>query len=210
MKRLTNLSLIVLLTILLFSCKKDEITTIGGEQSKMGEVGNKVSSSSSTISGVGSFTATVVSLENGVSTYSGSAVVTNAAIKNILSNFPECTVNGNTVTATGIKFKSTTKGIQSVSGLSPGVIVEYDAAVGDTYPTSDGHKRKVVARSTDNDYPYGFFDIKAIKVEEDLNDKGVQKITYWANHKFGLVGIEFKFDDGSTAKFPVYNTYEND
>ena len=73
----------------------------------------------------------------------------------------------------------------------------------------DGHKRKVVARSSEDDYSYGFFNIKVIKVEEDLNMMGVSKITYWANHKFGLVGIEFKLDDNTTAKFPVYNTFEN-
>ncbi len=209
MKNLPNLAILTLLVVFFFSCEKEDFESIGGSQSPMGEVGNRVTSSSMSIAGVSSFTAEVVSLENGVSTYSGSATVTNAAIKNILANAPECTVNGNTVTATGIKFKSTTKGIESISGLSPGVIVNYDAKVGDTYPTGDGHKRKVVARSSEDDYSYGFFNIKVIKVEEDLNMMGVSKITYWANHKFGLVGIEFKLDDNTTAKFPVYNTFEN-
>ena len=203
-------SLLMAITMLsLFACNKDDSSSIGGEQSPMGEVGNQVSSSSSSIAGVSSFSAAVTSLDNGVSTYSGSAVVTNSAIKSILSNAPECSVDGNVVSATGIKFKSTKEGIESVSGLDPGVIVKYDASVGDTYPTSSGKTREVVSRSSDDDYNYGYYLIKVIKVEENTNAMGVSKITYWANHRFGLVGIEFTFDDGSKAKFPVYNSYEN-
>jgi hypothetical protein len=210
MKSFLNVILSVAV-IFLTACEKDEVTSVGGAQSPMGEEGNMVTSSSSTIAGVSSFSAEVVTLENGVSSYSGSAIVTNSTIKNILSNAPECTVNGNLVSATGIKFKSTKEGIESVSGLDPGVIVKYDAVVGDTYPIgSTGKSRKVVSRSSDDDYDYGFFQIKAIKVEENTNKMGVEKITYWANHRFGLVGIEFKFDDGTTAKYPVYNSAEND
>ncbi|MFW5774318.1 MAG: hypothetical protein ACOCWD_06515 [Tangfeifania sp.] len=201
----------LVVTIAFIACKKDDLTSVSGEQSPMGEVGNKVSSSSTTIAGVSNFSAEVVSLENGVSSYSGSATVTNPTIKNILSNAPECTVEGNTVTATGIEFKSTKDGIEAVNGLDPGVIVKYDAVVGDSYPVgSSGKSRKVVSRSTEDDYPYGFFYIKVIKVEENTNKLGVSKITYWANHRFGLVGIEFQFDDGTTAKYPVYNSAEND
>ncbi len=205
-----QLILCILLIAVLLSCKKDEYTSITGEQSSMGEVGNQVYSSSQSISGVSSFSAEVVSLENGISTYTGSAIVTNPTIRNILSNAPEFTVQGDLITATGIQFKSTTKGIESVSGLDPGVIVLYDAKVGDTYPIKGTKKsRKVVSRSTDNDHDWGGFYIKAIKIEEPTEKMGVEKITYWANHRFGLVGIEFKFDDGTTAKYPVYNSYEN-
>lgn len=202
----------VALMLIMFSCTKntDPIKDLPGEISPMGLVGNEVSSSSMTIAGVSSFEASVTSVEDGVSIYSGSAVVTNPTILNILSNAPECTVNGNTVTATGIEFKSTDKGISSVSGLDPGIIVKYDAKVGDTYPVEGTNAvREVVSRSETDDYPYGFFDIKVIKVEENTNKMGVSKITYWANHRFGLVGIEFKFDDGTSAKFPVYNSAEN-
>jgi hypothetical protein len=207
MKTTIGLSLIVLLAIAT-SCNKEELK---GDISPMGEVGNIVSSSSVEIAGVSSITAEVVNLDDGVSTYAGTAVVKNPAIKNILSNAPECSVNGDYVTANNIKFKSTTDGIESVSGLDPGIIVKYNAEVGDTYPIGSSKKeREVVSRSTDDDYMYGFFLIKVIKVEEYPGKMGVDKITYWANHRFGLVGIEFKFDDGTIAKFPVYNSYEND
>lgn len=210
MKTLLNVCLAIAI-ILFVSCEKDDSTSLGGTHSPMGEVGNQVTSTSSTIAGVSSFSAEVVSLENGISSYSGSAIVTNPTIKSILSNAPECTVDGDLVSATGIKFKSTRDGIESVSGLDPGIIVKYDAVVGDKYPIgSTGKSREVVSRSTDDDYYYGFYLIKVIKVEENSNKMGVSKITYWANHKFGLVGIEFKLDDGTTAKYPVYNSNEND
>lgn len=202
----------LVLVIAFNACEDDDdFSSIGGEQSPMGEVGNVVTSPT-TVAGVSSFSAEVVALENGVSTYSGSATVTNPTIKSILSNAPECTVEGNLVTGTGIKFKNTKNGIEAVSGgLDPGVIVKYDAAVGDKYPIDNtGKSREVVSRSSEDDYQYAFFNIKVIKVEENTNKLGVRKITYWANHRFGLVGIQFEFDDGTNAKFTVYNSAEND
>jgi hypothetical protein len=48
-----------------------------------------------------------------------------------------------------------------------------------------------------------------IEVRENLNKYGVKQIRYWANHRFGLVGIEFTFDDNSIARYPVYFSAEN-
>ena len=112
------------------------------------------------------------------------------------------------VSVSDIEFKITDKGIESVSGLAEGTIVDYDAKVGDEYKTSEGI-RTVVSRSTEDDYMYGFFLIKVIEVEEYPNKSGVKKIRYWANHRFGLVGMEFTFDDNSIARFPVYSSAEN-
>ena len=212
MRLFFNFGLSVALLLFVSSCNKsvDPIKSLSGEQSSMGAVGNVVSSSSQEVAGVSNFTATVTELEDGVSTYTGSATVTNPTILNILSNAPECTVDGNTVSASNISFKSTDKGISSVSGLLPGIIVKYDAKVGDTYPIDGSNAvREVVSVSDTDDYSYGFFDIKVIKVVENTNEMGVSEITYWANHKWGLVGIQFKFDDGTTAKYPVYNSNDN-
>lgn len=200
---------LALFSFVLFSCEKDS-DSVGGEQSPIGEVGNITTSSSAVVAGVGSIEAEVVKLEGGVSVYTGSATITNSTVKNILSNFPEFTVSGNKVTATGVKVKVTKEGIEGIAGFPPGVIVKYDAVVGDKYPVgSSGRSREVVSRSSTDDYSYGFYDIKVIKVEETPNEKGVKKISYWANHRFGLVGIQFDFDDGTSAKFPVYNSNEN-
>jgi len=185
-----------------------EFDTIKGNQSPMGEVGVTVSSTTGTVAGVGSINGEVIALEDGVSEYSGTATVSNENIKNILTNFPGTDIEGNTVSISNLKFKNTEKGIEAVTGLAKGVIVDYDAKVGDEYKTSDG-VRTVISRSTDDDYMYGFFLIKVIEVEENPNKYGVKQIRYWANHRFGLVGIEFTFDDNSTARFPVYCSTQN-
>ncbi len=205
-----NIVCFIGLLLLIVSCNDDDLSSVGGNQSPMGEVGSKVSSSSQPIMGVSNFSAKVISLSDGISTFSATATVTNEAVKNVLSNIPEVTINGDNVTAEGFKFKITTEGIESVEGTGDGVIVKYDAKVGDSYPIqSMGHSRKVVYRSTDDDYDYGFFYIKVVKVEVDSKMPGVDKITYWANHKFGIVAIDFQFDDGTSAKFPVYFNTEN-
>jgi len=191
------------------SCNKDNPDTLGGLQSPMGEVGETISSSSSTIAGITSISASVVSLEDGVSSFTGTAVITNSTIKNILSNHPQTVIDGNNVTISDIEFKITTEGIASVNGLEPGVIVKFDSNVGDSYTINGGGKRTVTSKSTDNDYFWGGMDIKVMQIEENTNKFGVKKTVYWANHKFGLVGIEFTFDDNSTAKFPVYSSTQN-
>jgi hypothetical protein len=198
------------------SCKKDKTddnTTLGGDQSPMGNVGTTISSTSVQIAGVSNFNATVTALSNGISTYSGSATVANAALLNMLANVPEITIAGNVVSTTSFKFKNTTEGIQLLSGPTQGIWVDYNSSVGDTYPIgSTGKVRTVVSKSTTDDYYYGFYLIKVMQVEENtsfLKSTGINKITYWANHKFGLVGIQFSFTDGTSAQFPVYTSVTN-
>ena len=201
---------VLAISMVFTACKKDKADTLGGMQSPMGEVGETISSSWGTVAGVSSIEAEVVSLENGVSSFSGTAVVTNNTIKNIQQNHPQTTVNGDNVTITDIEFRITSEGIESINGLEPGVIVKYDSNVGDTYTINGGKTRTVTAKSTDNDYYWGGMDIKVMQIEENTNKFGVKKTVYWANHRFGLVGIEFTFDDNSTAKFPVYSSTQND
>jgi len=184
-------------------------STIGGSQSPMGEVGTTFSSTSMDVAGVSKFSASVVSVKDKISSFSGTATVTNSSIKSILSNAPQIKISGNNVTATDVQFKSTSEGIESVAGLDPGIIVKYNAKVGDTYTTASKKKRTVMSVSTADEFPYGFMLIKVTKVEEDTNAMGVKKINYWTNHKWGLVAIEFVFDDGSTAKFPLYCSTNN-
>ena len=216
MKILSNL--FCTLSVLFFFSSCDEIlkpgTKLGGSQSPMGEVGVIVTSSSVPIAGLSGFSASVTTLTDGVSTYSAQATVTNALLKNMVSDFPGVTVNGNTVTITGLKIQQTTEGIKCLTGDGAGIIVKYSSAVGDTYPVGDtGNKRKVVSKSTDDDYPYGFYNIKTIQVETDANNLGstggIDKITYIANHKFGLVGVKVTFNDATSVTFPVYTNAQN-
>jgi outer membrane lipoprotein-sorting protein len=206
-----KISLFVLLLVLcVLSCKKENPDTLGGTQSPMGEVGETVSTSSSAIAGVSSVSGTVVSLENGVSSFTGSAIITNSTIKNILLNHPQTVINGNNVTVSDIELRITSEGIESINGLESGIIVKYDSNVGDSYSISNGKERTVTSKSTDNDYFWGGMNIKVLQIEENTNKLGVKKTVYWANHRFGLVGIEFTFDDNTTAKFPIYSSTQND
>ncbi|MCU0289433.1 MAG: hypothetical protein MUF15_23930 [Acidobacteria bacterium] len=179
----------------------------------MGEVGVTVSSSSMEIAGVSNFSATVTSLEDGISTYSAAANVSNPLLKNIVSNYPGVVINGDLVTITGVEIQQTKEGIKSMNGPGAGVLVNYNSKVGDTYPIEGSDKvRKVISKSETDDYAYGFFMIKTIQVEMEqpsLKSSGVTRYTYVANHKFGLVGVKVDFDDQTSVTFPIYTSAEN-
>ena len=196
------------LCLIAFSCKKVKTESLGGTQSPMGLVGATVSSSAGTVAGVSSITGRVTTLTDGVSSFSGSAVITNATIKNIMSSYAAATVTGNNVAITDVKVKFTSEGIESFGPLEPGIITKFDAKVGDTYPCGSG-ERKVTAVSTTDDFFWGGMLIKVIKTEETPNKMGVKKIAYYSNHKWGLAAVEFTFDDNSTAKFPVFSSTNN-
>ncbi len=209
--------LLLVLMVLSLSCKKtstdDNNTSVGGDASPMGVVGTTVSSTSATVSGISDLNGSVVSLSNGISSYTATGVITNAAIKNILANIPGITITGDNVTATGFQIKQTVEGIESFVGMGPGILVKYSSVAGDTYPVgSTGRVRTVISKSSTDDYPYGFYNIKVVKVEEPtpgLKGMGVNKITYWANHKFGLVGVQWDLSDGTSVNLPVYCSTQN-
>lgn len=104
------------------------------------------------------------------------------------------------------KYKMTDKGILDYNNLDhePFVLVKYDAKVGDKYTLekSDGSKivREVVRKSTDDDYYWGNMMIKTIDVEQSSNIPGVDKIVYFTNHKFGIVGVRVYMEDGTTSQ----------
>lgn len=114
---------------------------------------------------------------------------------------------------TSIKYKITSEGIQDYynDGKKPFTIAKYDCNVGDEYKftTSDGKKvtRKVVAKSSTDDFSYGFYNIKAISVEQNSNIPGVDKIEYKLNHKFGLVYMAFVLEDGTKIDSRIYSLY---
>jgi len=215
MKRTPIIALCILLISFLSSCSSFDLEKekLGGEESPMAEKGVTVSSTSINVAGVSDFSGTITSSENGIATYEGKAVVTNSYLKQLFANIPEVTVVGDTIKTEDFQMKQTKDGLELLSGPTSGILVNYSSSVGDKYQTDDpGIEREVVSKSTTDDYPYGFYNIKVIEVEEPtsvLKSGGVSKITYYANHRFGLVGIQFSFDDGTTAKFPVYTSTEN-
>ena len=187
-----HLILISLITMVcLVSCEGYE--TITGDQSDLGEVGTTLTG---TFNGASGINVSVVSLDNGVSTVEGTFNMTDPRYKKLMESHPKFfEVNGDKVTVHDVKFKVTTNGIENVSGENNGIIIKYDSKEGDTY--SNG--RKVTHVSTDNDFSWRGMKIKVIQVEgEPKKADGVKSVTYWGNHRFGIVAVETTFDDGTT------------
>ena len=67
-----------------------------------------------------------------------------------------------------------------------------------------------MSKSTTDDYSCGFFDIKAIKVEETgRNLPGVSKIEFIANHRWGMVGVKIYFEDGTDETLTIFSDASN-
>lgn len=124
------------------------------------------------------------------------------------------TTDKNAMSATAdLKFRITSEGIQGLNyakgDLSKAsTIVKYSWNVGDTYEYTkpDGAKltRRVTSKSTTDDYPIGFWLLKVMKVEETKDDPLIEKITYIANHKYGLIGAILKTKAGKELKLTIF------
>jgi hypothetical protein len=196
MKKLILILLTVPALFIATSCGENSKMKLEGDQSPYGEVGTRFSG---TFEGGSNFNLTVTSLDNGVSTLEGTFTMTDPRYKKILQSLPKyCEVDGDKVTIHDIKFKATTDGIENRTGHHEDVFLKYDAKVGDTY--SNGGKVTHVSKEKDNDFDWGGRKIRVIQVEKKKSGKidGVKKITYWGNHRFGLVAVETEFDDGTT------------
>lgn len=111
-----------------------------------------------------------------------------------------------------IKAKSTTEGIQDFVGSKgdeskPFTLVKYGDNVGQKYEFTDskGNKttRTILHKDTEDTYQYVFWKIKVTKVEEIKEDPFISKITYYTNHKLGLVDIYFDFKNGKKANISL-------
>lgn len=119
----------------------------------------------------------------------------------------------NITITTEVLGKVTTEGIQDYlyskgNTEKPFTLVKYNANVGDKYTFTDEEgntfTREVVSKSTEDDYEIGFLRIKVIKIEETQpNDPMISKIIYYANHKFGLVGVEIEMKNGLKPKSTI-------
>ena len=179
---------------------------IGGTQSVMGEVGNTFSLG--TISGISSATAEVKTLSSGVSTITATATISDPTLLTIAKNIPDLIVDGNKVSVTK-KYRITDEGIQNVYEDGNFTLVKYSDKVGQKYTHKvDGKTvtREIEYISTDDEYPYGFMQIKVIKIAETGRGiAGVSKIEYITNHTFGLVGFKTYFEDGSSKEVRFYS-----
>ncbi len=112
------------------------------------------------------------------------------------------------------KAKVTSEGIQDYryskgNTSKPFTIVKYNANVGDkyTFTTDEGKKvtREVTYKSSTDDFDWGFYSIKVIKVKEKAlaDDPIVDEIIYISNHKFGLVGVHVQLKSGKLLKLTL-------
>lgn len=107
------------------------------------------------------------------------------------------------------KFKMTDEGILDYNNKDhkPFVLVKYDAKVGDKYTLekSDGTTivREVVRKSSSDDFYWNGMIIKTIDVEQSSNIPGVNNITYFCNHKFGVVAVRVNMEDGTNPQLNV-------
>jgi hypothetical protein len=129
----------------------------------------------------------------------------------VLANLvPNHSVSASGVISANVSFKATEDGMLDYLYGEPFVLVRYDDGVGTKYtvkgPDGTTHTREIVAKSTTDDFPFGFMYIKVSKVEEVLNAGGIRKVTYYVNHKFGPVYWEVTLDDGSVLSSYVYST----
>jgi len=112
---------------------------------------------------------------------------------------------------TELTFKSTSEGVLDYANMDhkPHTLIKYSDDVGTEYSItkSSGRKltRRIVAKSSQDDFPYGFYNIKTTTVESEINTGGIRKVTYRANHKFGIVWVEVLLEDGSTVSAYVYS-----
>jgi hypothetical protein len=231
--------LLLMIVLAVSACKKDKPKkstpiypggggsgqVLDGEVTPIGDVGNQFGVLiGSEISGISNVSASITDVEGDVSTLSISAQVSNPTLAQIIEvlseRFPSQGSYENGVLTIDTKVKITDKGISHVIGDKELIMVKYDANPGDTYriTTNDdngnniNHTRTVQTVSTDNDYYWesaGFY-IKTISVEsKNHNLPNLDKLVYYYNHRFGLVGVNASFQDGEDKKISVESWADN-
>ena len=217
MKKFFTILSVIFLAFILSSCdkvnssdKSEDPNVLGGDPNvDQGQVGYTTSASSVNVGGqyydINS-SMEVIKNDGGVATIKVTADLTNVPALQAFNEFiPASMKDASGKIDAEIKLKMTTEGIQDYfnKDSKQHTLVKYDCNVGDEYnlTKSDGVTihRKVTAKSTDDDTPYGFMLIKAITIEQDSRVPGIKKFIYKANHRFGLVYFEIVADDGSSA-----------
>lgn len=221
MKKLFFIAFFAMISLVYFSgCdKKDDPGTVAGDQSTMGVVGNDFTMS--TMAGISDAKGTVTELKDGVSTVSVSGTLIDESFKQLaemIPNFAFGSYDKNTGQISGeLKMKFTKDGIVDYlnSEEKPFVIGRFDASVGDSYSVekvngSGSFTRTVTARSDEDDFPYGYYYIKTITVEEPGRNPAISKVKYKLNHRFGLVHVTLVMQDKSEISSYVYSFAENE
>lgn len=218
MKKLSVL-LIAVAMLTVVSCKKESGGVLGGSTTPMGQVGNTFDIyPAGSMPGVGSITAEITELEGNVSNIEFSVEIENekleAIIEYAVSKYPSELSFSEGVFSGNFKAKITEQGMSAIFEEGELIGVKYDAKVGDTYTLNiDGDlvRNEVISKSTEDDFWWsGGLVIKVIKVESSGFDvPGLDKVVMYYNHKFGLVGVDFKFIGGTSQSADVVSASNN-
>jgi hypothetical protein len=206
----TKCFMLFLVFIALLSCKKEDDNSLGGDPSPIGAVNN--SFTISVVPGVQNFSAKVTDLKDDISTITYTADISGSTATALLSSLSGAVVNGNSFSRVA-RYKITTEGIQSVYSEGDLILVKYNAKVGDEWSKTIGNyeiKRVVTSVSSTDDFLWNNMMIKVVKVEETGRGlPGVYKLEFYANHKFGLVGLAVYLEDGSSQYISVISNNTN-
>lgn len=194
--------LVAVVLLALISCD-DSTAELKGDQSEFGEIGVQITSTNPPAILQGA-TAEITDLEDGVSVLSLTADFSEADIETIQQRLP----GYDGTTHFDAKYRVTTKGVQSVydDGTSF-TLVKYDAKVGDKYTLKRNGQtlvREVVQKSEEDDYYWNGWMLKTITVKETGRAiPGFSNANLIFNHRYGLVGYELHFEDGSKEIIPI-------
>ncbi len=221
MKKILSLLSIIVLFTFVYSCGANDPESAdanilkGDTNIPLGEVGNtgytvvEMNGKYGRIDGI-----EITQNDDGVATIHVASDITDInglkEIADLVSDiYPAFTADNGKINA-NLKYKITSEGIQDFNNIDgkPHTLVKYDSKVGDTYTLklSNGQTitRKVVAKSTEDDFQWGMLNIKTITVEQNAVVPGIKKYVFRANHKFGLVFVEAIMEDGTSAGMYIY------
>lgn len=218
MKTIKSIFLMALLVVVAVSCKKSS-TTLGGTTSPIGEVGNTFTIyPMGSMPGVEDITAEIIELDGNISVVEFSVELEDEKLEDLAealaaANPIDFSYSDGVFSGT-FEAKITDQGMSIMYDEGELVVVKYNAKEGDAYTLNiDGNlvKNEVVSKSTEDDFMWmggGF--IKVIKVESTgSNLPGIDRVVYYFNHKFGLVGVDLKFIGGTTQAADVVSSAFN-
>lgn len=193
--------------------------SIGGSTDiPMNKVGNKFKPGTFNVSGMSvslNGSMEVIKSEKGVVTMKVTLDSANLSsvplLKQLYDMVPDTMKDATGAINTQLKFKVTSEGVLDYVNMDgqPHALVKYSSNVGDTYSVkkSSGNTltRTVTAKSTVDDFPYLFWNIKTMTIEQPMNVPGISKFVYRANHRFGIVYAKVEMEDGDTASTYVFS-----
>jgi len=215
--RTTRLLGFAALLLLMTACRKgsggtyiEDATTLGGNGNIPANVVGYQYYCTSDIPGLNITETKVLSNNNGEVTINIQAVLPNHPLTSLV---PPSLVGSNGTVNFIQKYKNTDEGILDYTNGDgkPFVIVKYDGSVGDQYRLRRNNgsviTRTIMSKSINDDYAYGPMMIKVMKIDQNFDEfsnmQGFRKVTYIANHRWGLVGLVFESEDGSNYKIKI-------